>query len=765
MAPNNYYYEGGTAFPPTHLKAGTRFYTKKGSDLVNTLQGSEYEEILKDNNTMFGYPGVKAFTLDFANVAPSGRLYTILDNQLYRSVNSAKSFEKIAGAYFSRVFQLFPIPCTGTLYVSAERQLGTEYTRSVYRSTNGGQSWTDLGGPNELLLDLEFSPGGTVYAVFHAGDYSETSGLYTSTFTEKCEEKEAPPVEIAYGTTVITHGMLVEEHFPSDGGWMDRMAKAILEKANNGNIYFYQKESGSFLKIEEAGDSQNGENIILFDWADESIEFGNGSTEAAADALFAALIDGSRQQLFGLENLHFIGHGRGCTVNTLAVERLHSLMRHQEISISQVTNLGPFDSGYGAWWEPGALKLNLFPDELDDIDDAHPDIQIATPAAHQPNNGVISWYGIYSDTYWQNNGKVLVDNLAAMFIPSKEKFLDFQIESLAKFIKNFGIEQRNLAIDGILQNRSLSQSEKMDKLYELVGKDEKMMRNMKKIDRFMSRFKYAQAIHNILFSNLEERKVEGTSNFEWKQYQNKTVIHPTYKSKTMFPSEFFRDYIGIADAYIQSIQASNSGSFDHQKGGYSLSRLNGYQVNPDLLHTFGNQKHYPAFSYFKNLKSPAHEVDRVRGIMNGSFDRTFGIFLKEAPGWINHGGEMQGYISFPDDMAKLELLENQETILRHNRFFVPSQAKYISFQLKAEIALMSELRVSVEGQRNGKSEKMVIPLEALSKGFHTYEIPVQQFQNEVATLSFVYSSTFKPKAGVLPPPPRMIFIDEVKFQE
>ena len=125
------------------------------------------------------------------------------------------------------------------------------------------------------------------------------------------------------------------------------------------------------------------------DWAKESNNNSEGFSEAAGDALFAALILGYKEGDFTLSSLHFIGHSRGTVVNTLAVERLLVLKgvnsNKYQINIDQVTNIDPHD-----WGLAGIAS---------DLNDAHKDILIDIPPNNTPNNGVIAWHGVFSDTY------------------------------------------------------------------------------------------------------------------------------------------------------------------------------------------------------------------------------------------------------------------------------------------------------------------------------------------------------------------------------
>jgi hypothetical protein len=178
---------------------------------------------------------------------------------------------------------------------------------------------------------------------------------------------------ILYGTTIITHGFRLT--FPD---WPEDMAKAIRERAGMGKVLVYHKDSGAFKHLPDSPQDSSGEVILVFDWEKDSNNFFYGYSEAAGDALFAALIKGEQNGDFDLNNLHFIGHSRGCVVNGEAVERLLAIGRN----VDHVTNLDPHDWGAGTFKDGYDVNPRLFP----------------------PDSGVVSWIGInWTDTYWQNS--------------------------------------------------------------------------------------------------------------------------------------------------------------------------------------------------------------------------------------------------------------------------------------------------------------------------------------------------------------------------
>jgi hypothetical protein len=136
------------------------------------------------------------------------------------------------------------------------------------------------------------------------------------------------------GVTVITHGY--EPFSPGDlipDHWAIQLGNQIAE-ASNGQLLVYHKKTGVWVK-------ENGSPIIaldkplvlIADWHEESQIDGPGFAEAAADAMFASLVQLDRElagRVFGdlssglvdPAHFHFIGHGQGAVVNSEIIQRL-----------------------------------------------------------------------------------------------------------------------------------------------------------------------------------------------------------------------------------------------------------------------------------------------------------------------------------------------------------------------------------------------------------------------------------------------------------
>ena len=152
---------------------------------------------------------------------------------------------------------------------------------------------------------------------------------------------------------------------------MTDMANGIVSRVGSGEVRVYNPQSGNFDPISGSGLPK----ILLFGWKAETNEPGYGFSEDAGAALFTALMQCMLQGDFNFNNLHFIGHSRGCVVNSDAGERLLVA----GYPVEQVTYLDPDDGGlYVAYSDY----------------DCNPD-SIAS--------GIEGWNGIgWSDDYWQN---------------------------------------------------------------------------------------------------------------------------------------------------------------------------------------------------------------------------------------------------------------------------------------------------------------------------------------------------------------------------
>ncbi|QDS98032.1 hypothetical protein [Adhaeretor mobilis] len=165
----------------------------------------------------------------------------------------------------------------------------------------------------------------------------------------RIERLEARELLDAAGVTIITHGAQVVAGLPD---WEVTLGQAILDRADGsatdrttGSIFRHDQTTGRWSALDNSvwtnSNSAAEHVVLLYDWSQESGALNDGWAEAAADSLFASLVDdndylsgdltGQSFYELGLEtpaieeggllDFHFIGHSRGTVVNSLVTER------------------------------------------------------------------------------------------------------------------------------------------------------------------------------------------------------------------------------------------------------------------------------------------------------------------------------------------------------------------------------------------------------------------------------------------------------------
>ncbi|MHB8762927.1 MAG: HYR domain-containing protein [Deferrisomatales bacterium] len=204
------------------------------------------------------------------------------------------------------------------------------------------------------------------------------------------------------GVTILVHG-----YKNSDlSGWTpitywdgrivsNGHVKSILSAHGGGVVFVYDPQTGAIVEVDEStrdsrfGGSHlyrpNGHHVIIHDWMGVSDNWEAGQAEAAAEALFVALVmakdEDGEYTYVDLENstairdMHFIGHSRGTSVASEVVQRLGLY----NVVVDYVTNLDPHDFD----------EKERFVDPADGV-------------FHDP--AVQVWSNIlYADNFWQND--------------------------------------------------------------------------------------------------------------------------------------------------------------------------------------------------------------------------------------------------------------------------------------------------------------------------------------------------------------------------
>lgn len=214
----------------------------------------------------------------------------------------------------------------------------------------------------------------------------------------------------SYGTTVITHGYIpdlgdYDDGLKDDAGWTISMAEAIVGRLAAGKVYTIV--DGNIFNFPIEGDySEDGEKVIVFDWIEESNRPVFGLAEAAADVLFANLIEGAQKGKWSLEQLHFIGHSRGAVVNSEVIQRLGYFANRDGFTLQidqgiHMTTLDPHP------WEDDlfdCISQNFLTGASADDYKVNSGIEAATgePGAGDFPQAVVCWENVgYADNYHQ----------------------------------------------------------------------------------------------------------------------------------------------------------------------------------------------------------------------------------------------------------------------------------------------------------------------------------------------------------------------------
>ena len=236
-------------------------------------------------------------------------------------------------------------------------------------ATAGGIQFTlagDSGNTKRTIVELDATVRKALTAgqLYHWGVYLEHSGEDTNIFQAGTFRAQAVASTATYsGVTVLTHGfqLSLSSSFNNQGQFKQpdafmQMARMIVDAAGGGVVLAYDKLSGLWvdrsvwngygpppLSALAGSVIQSGKAVVLVsDWHVESDISDSGFSEAAADALYASLVDLDKQ-VGGIftSPLHFIGHSRGTVVNSEIIQRLGA--NGKVTSGIHMTTLDPHD--------------------------------------------------------------------------------------------------------------------------------------------------------------------------------------------------------------------------------------------------------------------------------------------------------------------------------------------------------------------------------------------------------------------------------------
>ncbi len=171
------------------------------------------------------------------------------------------------------------------------------------------------------------------------------------------------------GITVLIHGFeptgkgFLSGFDPIDEYWDDDrdFVGALLRAYSGGLVFVYDRQTGAFTqdtRLHPTWPPANteGEIVLVHNWARPSNDPISGEAEAAADALYAAMVDHGYldpEQGTAPKPVHLIGHSRG----TVVASELAQRMGAYGIPLNHVTYLDVHD-----WDEPDVLVDGEFHD-------------------------------------------------------------------------------------------------------------------------------------------------------------------------------------------------------------------------------------------------------------------------------------------------------------------------------------------------------------------------------------------------------------------
>ncbi len=186
-----------------------------------------------------------------------------------------------------------------------------------------------------------------------------------------------------YGTvTVLTHGfqfgtqiLPTQENTDLQAPDAFMQMGALIAQADGGGVVLeYDKKNGQWVDINHKNADgsyvsgvkalKTGQSVVLVtDWVAESDISDSGFSEAAADAMFASLVDLNKQTDGALfqSAFHFIGHSRGTSVNSEIVQRMGVYFPDVKITL---TSLDPHDNSQPSLDIPLAALANTVDNAL-----------------------------------------------------------------------------------------------------------------------------------------------------------------------------------------------------------------------------------------------------------------------------------------------------------------------------------------------------------------------------------------------------------------
>ncbi len=229
-------------------------------------------------------------------------------------------------------------PNPGRILTSPSLKLGHKY-KYEYDAATKRMKFDDgtpiAGKPDTVIVEVShvLRKSLTAGQRYHWGvEIENSSGIAASAPFSAQAVTNNDPYSVV---TILTHGFQLDPisdftgaHYQQPIAFMD-LAHLISEAGGGGVVLSYDKLTGEWIDRQTglSGSTAltSGRPVVLVsDWYNESDISDTGFSEAAADALFASLVDLNRRtggDIFD-SPLHFIGHSRGTVVNSEIIQRL-----------------------------------------------------------------------------------------------------------------------------------------------------------------------------------------------------------------------------------------------------------------------------------------------------------------------------------------------------------------------------------------------------------------------------------------------------------
>ncbi len=190
-----------------------------------------------------------------------------------------------------------------------------------------------LPGEYELEFDPAYARSLTGGQNYYWGVMETTTGI-----RELSSFVVAPDVAVGApfnGVTVLTHGFQLnfedKDPFKQPTAFRE-LGRMIAQRGGGGVVLLYDKNRGNWVNMEtmavvtgaDLGQYAGKPLVLVTDWVKESDYAEAGFAEAAADSIFAAIMNLNAEAGGSIltSPLHFIGHSRGTVVNSEIIQRI-----------------------------------------------------------------------------------------------------------------------------------------------------------------------------------------------------------------------------------------------------------------------------------------------------------------------------------------------------------------------------------------------------------------------------------------------------------